>query len=299
MVASCSRCEKPAVVSKPSLCKGHFDEFILDTVQSTIETYELFSKKDNICVAVSGGKDSLALVDILTRLGYNVEGLLIDEGIGGYREFSINDMDEFSKKNNIKYRIISFKEIAGFTLDEAMNTKKVHACTACGTLRRYLLNKYAKEYDIIATGHNLDDESQTILINLARGNTDLLLRLGPKTQSNKHFVRRVKPLYFVSEKHVLAYTLLRNIKTKYVECPYAGESYRASVRDELNKWEEKNPGAKKNIVKTYLQLKKTVVARSKEMNVCVRCGEASLDNVCRTCKTVEKITSLVQQNLQG
>lgn len=283
----CEKCEKKATIANPSLCKEHFDEYILTTVENTIKEFDMFTKETKICVAVSGGKDSLALIDILTRIGYKVEGLFINEGISNYREFSSEDLNTFMTKNKIPLKTTSFEELTGHTLDAAMNTGKFHACTLCGTLRRYLLNKYSKEYDIIATGHNLDDEAQTVMINLARGNTDLILRGGPKSQKSTHFTQKVKPLIYITEKQLLTYAILRQIKTGFEECPYAQTSYRANLRDYLNKEETKNPGTKLNIIRTYLQLEKEVNKNNineKSLGICDKCGEASQEEICKACK---------------
>lgn len=288
MFMKCEKCEEKAITTQPNLCSKHFDEYVLETVKETIERFSLFTKKDDVGVAVSGGKDSLALLDILTRLGYSIKGLFIDEGIENYREHSEKDLDEFIEQKKIVVKKYSFKREAGFTLDEAVKTKGSHPCTVCGTLRRYILNKQGKEFDVLATGHNLDDEAQTILINLARGNTDLLFRSGPSTKEQELFVRKVKPLFFLKEKHILTYVVLRGIKVDFAECPYAPISYRAAIRDLLNKEEEKNPGTKRNMVETYLSMKKGELPPS-AIGKCEKCGEASKEKMCKACKLIKEI----------
>jgi tRNA-5-methyluridine54 2-sulfurtransferase len=295
----CEKCDKKAVSSYPYLCSQHFDDYILQTTQATIDRFSLCSKETNILVAVSGGKDSLALVDVLLRLGYKVTGLYVDEGIAEYREQSNADLDVFSKQRNFSVVKKFFKEEFGFTLDQALLIKKYHPCTVCGTLRRYVLSAYSKNAQCIATGHNLDDESQTILMNIFRGNTDLFLRLGPKSQEAKQFTQRIKPFYFLTEKQILTYTLLRNITVHYGECPYAFASYRAKLRDELNKKESLQKGTKRNIVETYLKIKlhtsqnKTI--QKENMRACELCLEPSQDIVCKACKLKKEINAILLQ----
>jgi uncharacterized protein (TIGR00269 family) len=294
----CEQCSTTAIISNPCLCAQHFDTFILQTTQDTIARFSLFDKDTTICVAVSGGKDSLALLDVLTRLGYITKGLFIDEGIAGYREYSREDLDAYSNANNISVTKVSFQDAYGFTLDAALQTNISHACTLCGTFRRQLLNKHSQSFAVIATGHNLDDEAQTVLINLARGNTDLFFRLGPKTKPSQQFTQRVKPFYFLTEKQILTYTTLRGIKTQFSECPYATTSYRAAVRDVLNKLEAKQPGTKKNIITTYLSFqeqKQSTPSSPASLSTCSRCGQPSQDAICKACIFQERIARAITQ----
>jgi uncharacterized protein (TIGR00269 family) len=293
----CEQCEKKAISSSPALCPEHFDAFFLATVQDTISRYKLCTKEDKICVAVSGGKDSLALLDVLTRLGYTVEGLFIHEGIAHYREASEADLDEFCNKHSINVKKVSFLDEAGFTLDSAMETKQFHSCTLCGTLRRYLLNKYAEGYDVIATGHNLDDEAQTTLINLARGNTSLFLRQGVTTEESEFFTRKIKPFSFISEKHILTYVVLRQIKVDFAECPYAKQSYRAHLRDILNVYEQEHSGTKKNVLGSYLDLKDQLFVPGPKEGIhrCKRCSQASQEEVCKACQLIAQVNTILTE----
>ena len=297
-MTTCEKCNLEAVSKYPYLCKTHFEEFILATVEETIAKYKLFTKEDKICVAISGGKDSLSLTDILLKLGYNLEGLFINEGISNYREFSTQDINTFANPKNLHVRVISFQDEFGFTLDQAKEALQIQACTICGTLRRYLLNKYAAEYKAILTGHNLDDAAQTTIINLARGNTDLFLRQGIKSKTHKLFTPRIKPLFFVKEEHLLLYSEILGVVINPTQCPNSPTSVRASIKYKLNDMEEAQPGTKNNIVQTYMDIKSQhdTEEMQVEINSCKRCQQASNDTICKSCKLIESIQQHLQQN---
>ena len=136
------------------------------------------------------------------------------------------------------------------SLDEILFKKSERPCTVCGIFRRYLLNLYAREYDVLVTGHNLDDEAQAVVMNLVKNNLLALQRAGPKTgvTTSKKFTERVKPLYFCLEKEVMVYAFINNLTTEFNECPNVNKAFRLRIRDMLNEIELKMPGTKKNIV---------------------------------------------------
>jgi len=219
---NCLKCDENAVFLEPTLCKEHFISYFEKKVKKTIKDFKLVKKTDRIIVACSGGKDSTTILYLLKKIHGTVEALAIDEGIKGYRNKTLVDLKRFCEENKIKLTIYSFKESFGKTLD-LMLKKEKNPCTICGTFRRYLLNKHARGYDKIATGHNLDDESQAIIMNLTKANTELLLRSVPITEKKKGFVQRIKPLYFCSEKEVAAYALLKKFSIHFTECPYVNK----------------------------------------------------------------------------
>ncbi len=294
----CSKCKEKAVLLEPVLCKQHFITHFEKKVFDTIRKHGLFSKSDSVCVAASGGKDSTNILYLTKKfLGPkgNLVALLIDEGIRGYRDKTIEDLKSFCNKNAIKLKIVSFELEFSSSLDKILESKKLDAkpCNICGTLRRYLLNKYSKGFDVVVTGHNLDDEAQAVMMNLFRQQLDILSRMGPITGVKSHggFVKRVKPLYFCSEKESALYALLMDFGVSFNECPYVIESYRADVRDTLNDYESRHKGAKLNIVKSYLnelpKLKKAFA--SSYPQVCERCGESCANSVCNTCQLLLRI----------
>ena len=254
----CSKCQGHAVIKTHDkyLCKDHFFLDFEERVKSTIKKYKLFTKKDKIVVAASGGKDSLTLMYLLRKFGHEISALLVDEGIKNYRDKTIVDFLGFCKEYNIdNYKIVSFKDEFGKSLDQEVKKAGVLPCSICGIKRRNLLNKYAKGYDVIATGHNIDDEAQAFLMNLLKGQLEIAARQGPKSGLiDIGFVPRVKPLYFCGEKEIRLYSFLRGFKLIFTECPYAVKSFRHVVGEKLNELEATKPGSKLNIIQNYLKM---------------------------------------------
>jgi len=282
----CALCEEKAIYLSPNLCKTHFSKYVEDKVAKTIKDFNLIDKNEKVCVAVSGGKDSTTVLFILKKYGYNVEALAIDEGIEDYRNITLDFIKSFCKEHNVTLIIKSYEEDFGKRLDHVVKKGDL-ACNICGTFRRHMMNKYAIGFDKIATGHNLDDEAQAVLMNLLKAQTVMLGRQGPKT-SKKEFVRKIKPLYFLKEKEIMVYAFINKLNVPFIECPFASESFRGHVRDWLNNIEKINPGTKENIVKHYLSMnansKNVKDKLSDELDVCPLCGFPSSIGLCKACR---------------
>ena len=281
---NCTQCKESAVWDQPLLCKTHFCASVEERVQKTIEKEQLFLFEDKVCVAVSGGKDSLSLLLILKKQGYRVEALAVDEGIAGYRSGYLDLVKEFCSEQGISLVVKSFSEETGKELDVWLK-EGGRACTICAAFRKNILNKYSKEFSVLATGHNLDDEAQAVLMNLFRANRSLFFSLGPKSGVRKGFRQRVKPLYYLTEKELLTYAFLQGLVREFTECPYAVDSFRGKVRDALNRYEEEHPDVKMNIVEHYLGLKDRMsgVCVGSEQAFCSDCGEPCRQERCQSC----------------
>ena len=302
--------EKPIISLEAGqkLCKGHFIEYFENKVFRTIRQFDLIGKEENLGVAVSGGKDSLTLLHILKKLSeqnpkIKLTAIAINEGIEGYRNKALITAQNFCDKINIKLNIYSYEKEFGMPLDTMLRVLDVKPCTICGIFRRYLLNKKSKGlgFTKLATGHNLDDEAQSILMNQFKNNVQASARLGPKVgiKENINFVPRVKPLYLCTEKEVTTYAFLNGILDVFNECPNVAKSYRAQVRDMLNDFEAKFPGTKYSIINSFLQTLPDLKSRFKdaELNYCSECGEPASKDKCNACKFVEKLEKAKNESL--
>ncbi len=288
-------CGKRAVieVEKRAFCKEHFIEYFEKKVRHNLKKHRMINKEDRVAVGVSGGKDSLTLLYLLSRwYGRRVFALTIDEGIKGYREHTIKIVEHYVKEWGVDYKKVSFKEEIGFSLDEMVKKLGGIACSYCGVFRRYLLNKKAREFGAtkIAIGHNLDDEAQSILMNLFQHDIQRFFRMGsvPGVLRNKKFVQRIKPLRVVSEKETRAYFFLKGFPHDIYECPYMESAFRHVVRKMLNEYEKEHPGTKSNIVRAY----DSFVSKSKQVSnivFCEKCGEPSSSKICRACIIKESL----------
>lgn len=269
-------------------------------IKKTIKKFNLLNKKEKIFAAVSGGKDSTAILYLLKKLGYNVEAITVDVLIGKYTKQNLEKIKDFCKKINVRLHVVSFREKFGYSLcyiRSVLNSKglDLKSCTICGVLRRYLINKYARKLkaDKIVTGHNMDDEAQAIVMNLLRNRPDLNARLGPISGilKDKKFIPRVKPLYLTAEKDIIKYSEIMNFDVDYGKCPCCHDAYRNFIRNLLNGYEKKNPKIKGNIVSYFLKnIKNFVNNKIKEtIKYCNNCGEPSKGTICQTCNLLSKI----------
>lgn len=300
----CSLCKSKAVIYRKyegrALCKKHFIESIEKKFLKTIRKYKLIERGDKVAVGISGGKDSATLLYLLTRfknkLGIEVEAILVNEGIKGYRNLTIPYAEKLTSQLSVTLHIISFKDVIGKDLDEMVNITKekgldLTPCTICGVFRRLLLEKKAREIKAtkLAIGHNLDDEAQSILANYFKGDLVRAARLGSKPHVIEGvFVQRIKPLIEIPEKEVALYALLLNLPVDFAECPYAQDSYRWNIREVLNNFELKHVGTKQNLVRTYEKIIPCIrESLPKTINRCEKCGMPASRRICKACEIKE------------
>lgn len=301
----CSKCGNPKIIIKrkqsgQALCSECFIQSIQKKVISTIKKEQLLDKGDKVLVALSGGKDSVVTLDILDSYRkmniIDICAVTIDEGIDNYRKEGVDIAIRHAQRLGIEHKVVSFKESFNITLDEVM-TKENHrgACTYCGVFRRWIINKAAKDMNAtkVATGHNLDDEVQAILMNYLEGNIGNLGKLGAKSESKSDkFTVKIKPLREIPEKEIGLYALARNLEVHLNGCPYSSKSFRGEVGEILQELSLKHPTIMYSTLKGFDKLKPAVkkeFSSSYNESNCKICGEPSSNDLCRVCTFLKEL----------
>ena len=312
---NCTRCSTAtkAVIGlarhNAAFCKGCFTGFVHDQVARAIKSQQMFSKSDRVLVAVSGGKDSLALWHILLQLGYQADALYVDLGIGGYSEVSHQKVrryaDTVAATHGARLLIHAVEREEGAGIRELSNILHRPTCSTCGTIKRYQFNRTAveQEYDVMATGHNLDDEAARLLGNVLHWQQEYLDKQGPSLPASvEGFAKKVKPLYRLSEREIAAYAVLNRIDYIVEECPMAKGSKMLLYKDVLNRLETESPGTKQRFYWGFLEQaarggtgsSSTSSMEEKDrrtLHPCPTCGQPTTGDTCSYCKMMAKARS--------
>ena len=305
-MVKCTFCSKEAFYLRPysgeRFCRKCYVKSIERNVQRTISKYKMLKPNDRVAVAVSGGKDSLSLLNILNKIeekfpNSELTAITIDEGISNYRSEAIEIADEHCEKLGIELHVYTFKELYGYGLDEVVEAAEAGGeltpCSYCGILRRRALNLAAKDTGAtkLATAHNLDDETQSMVMNILRGAIYQMGRIGPISEKDTGFVQRVKPLCQVPEKEVALYASLNSIRFQTASCPYSETSMRSDIRRFLNYLENKHPGMKFSIFQTFEKIRANLggLELKHDLNRCEICNEPTSGKICRPCSIIASL----------
>ena len=323
-----------AAYSGLHLCEDHFLASVDKRVRRRIREDNLVPSDatpddpQTWVVGLSGGKDSVVLTDILHRTFENdprieLVGLTIHEGIEGYRDKSVEACEELADELGVRHEVVSYEEEFDVRMDDVVekDPENMAACAYCGVFRRDLLSRYAEEFDAdkLLTGHNLDDEAETALMNFLEGDVAQIAKhfdasLGsfeeresrdgsdgtggapPARGEQDDFVPRAKPLRDIPEKEVALYAQLKGLPAHITECPHASEAYRGEIRDLLHELEENHPGTRHSIMAGYEELAALAAGEfgsreegSTELDECGRCGASTTRELCRKCSLLDSI----------
>lgn len=289
----CSNCREPAVILDHGrrFCAGHLVAEVENRVRKDISEKAMVTSGDRLAVALSGGKDSTALLLVLSRLrsewqDVTLSAITIDEGIAGYREETLRSAIKLTEELGISHRVLSFAEIFAKDLDTLVAGQRERGCTICGVLRRKALEEGAREIGAtkLVTGHNADDEAQSVLMNLLRGDLTRLIQ-DSSSGDPEPFVPRIKPLTGITEKEVLAYLFVRGYYTDLPECPYAQLALRSEIREMLAGLEDRYPGTREALLRSRDALRARItLPPAEEPRACRVCGGFSRGELCRACQ---------------
>lgn len=304
----CRKCSHPAIIKMPrhniALCKDCFTEFVHTQVRRAIDAHRMLTTDDRVLVAVSGGKDSLALWGILLKLGYRADALYVDLGIGEYSVRSRQKVQRFTEAVATSYQatlhVHTVEQEQGAGIRELATFVRRPTCATCGTMKRYQFNRVAIEqhYDVMATGHNLDDEAARLLGNVLHWQTDYLDKQSPTLPASLDgFAKKVKPLHRLTEREIAAYAVIHHIDYIVDECPMAKGSKMLAYKRVLNQLEAESPGTKHTFYLKFLDRQATQRQKDsrtiteqdqRRLHPCETCGQPTSTTVCTYCNMMAK-----------
>ncbi len=293
----CARCSQEAVIDRPyagdHLCGPHLSESVWDRSRRELHRQAPRFHRGTVAVALSGGKDSAAALTLTHRYfgrrpTVRVVAISVDEGIEGYRSATLSKAAELCQRLNVDHRIVRARETLGTTTDEAARALRgTIPCSFCGVWRRGLLNRAARDAsaDLLVLGFNLDDLAQTVLMNLARGEVERLLRMSPHRHRQPGLIPRVAPLAAIPEREVYAYAQATGLPFDHSECPHATTAERNRFREVVWQLEEARPGTRHALLRTRERIAELIERAGGEgvPGRCTSCGEPSAHPLCRSC----------------
>lgn len=289
----CRVCKGKAAIEvrrhNAAFCRDHFLQHIVRQVERTVHEHCMFDHEDRLVIGVSGGKDSLALWDILHRLGYRCEGIYLDLGIGGYSNESRERVERFAKDRDLILSTVTLASEYGFTIPQAAKSTRRTACSACGLSKRYVLNEEALKggYDVLVMGHNLDDEAATLFSNVLNWNVDYLARQRPVLSASGGLIRKVKPLIRVAERETAAYAVLSGIDYEVEECPLVAGNTVNRMKEWMALLEHRSPGTTQHFLGGFLSVDVFDTPKP-ELRPCERCDRPTTGTMCAFCRLRER-----------
>jgi uncharacterized protein (TIGR00269 family) len=290
----CRRCRGPAVVEirrhNAAFCADCFVHHVHEQVKRAVKAYDMLRPEDRVLVCVSGGKDSLGLWDVLLGLGYCASGLYLGLGIGEYSVRSGEVARTFARERGAELIQVDLRDEYGFDIPTAGKKGSRSTCAVCGLSKRYVFNRVALDhgFDVVATGHNLDDEAATLLGNTLRWQTEYIARQHPALPQREGMVKKVKPLHRLSELETAAYAFLRGIDYVVEECPLVAGNTQIRYKEAMNALEARSPGTKSQFYLGFVEKAAPMFAGEDSaqaaLTSCERCGQPTTGRYCAFCR---------------
>ncbi|GAB6060216.1 ATP-binding protein [Desulfonatronum parangueonense] len=290
----CRKCKALAAVALPShntaFCAECYPDFFRSQVERSIHRHKMIAPQERVLVAVSGGKDSLALIMQLQELGHDVHGLHVDLDIPDSSPEARRVCETFCEALKVPLTVVELRrEGLSIPLVKSRLTRPI--CSVCGKLKRYYFNKFAMEnnFTVLATGHNLDDEVSRLFANTIRWDSAYLSDQGPLLPATAGFASRIKPLYRLTEFEIANFCFLRGIEHVTAPCPYSAKASFPVYKGLWSDLETRMPGAKVQFYENFLRDGRPVFAawadrQESELLACSSCGYPTSAETCGVCR---------------
>jgi uncharacterized protein (TIGR00269 family) len=302
----CTVCREPAVIDlrrhNANFCVPHLRKFCADQVARAIDEFAMFHRADRVLVAVSGGKDSLAVWDLLREMGYDADGLYVGLGIDGYSDDSAGFARKYATGRGAELVEVDLVEAHGYDIPGGARAARRTPCSACGLSKRHVFDAAARDgdYDVLVTGHNLDDEAAVLFGNVLHWHTEYLARQRPVLPARAGFPRKAKPLVRLSERETAAYCIVSGIDYQVEECPMAKGNKHLGYKEALNAIEVQSPGSKAAFYFSFLRQAADRFLHDPEegdaeLRPCSSCGAPCSSDRCAFCRLVERATTPAEE----
>lgn len=220
--------------------------------RKAIERYGLIDENDKIMIGLSGGKDSLALVEFLARKrrakkpNFSLVAVHISMDNIPYQA-EIEYLREYCQSFEVEF-------LHDTTSFDPSTDKRKTPCFLCSWTRRKRMFALAKELNCnkIALGHHLDDMLHTLLMNLTFQGS--FSTMPPMLTMNKFDMKVIRPLCLVEETQIAELARLRAYKKQKNNCPYETDSHRTSVQTLLDQMIQLNPNAKSSLLRAMTNI---------------------------------------------
>ncbi|MDO5564388.1 MAG: ATP-binding protein [Eubacteriales bacterium] len=226
---------------------------LLSSTRKCIDTYNLIDENDNICLAVSGGKDSLSMSVAFKNLQkfypkkFNIKAICIDLG---FKNVNFDLMRAFFDKLDVELYIIK-TDISSIVFDIR---KEENPCSLCAKMRKGALNAKAKELKMnkIALAHNMDDFIETSMMSLLYEGSFYTFKAN--TYLDRTDLHVIRPLIFTSEYDIIGFANSYNLPILKNPCLANGNTKRQYVKNLIKELGKENPGFQKSLFNACKQI---------------------------------------------